>query len=148
MWSLQPLKHGTAEYRISERELSGLFLTTKRWSIYVHPCNAVPLFEVWGSPKMGKRPPGTPLLSESVPVSIVIMVSHHYNNARGGSRGGLGVRTPPPPFLGGPHNVIKRGKNVMRVHAKTPCFSTLQLPGPPLSEILYQPLNANLTCMI
>ena len=42
--------------------------------------------------------------------------------------GVLGVRT--PPFWGTP-KLHKEGKNATRVRAKTPHFSTLQLPGPP-----------------
>ena len=44
---------------------------------------------------------------------------------RGGSRGGLGVQDPPPPFFGGPPNFIKRGReNVARVHANATRFNT------------------------
>ena len=41
------------------------------------------------------------------------------------------VRMPGRIQMGGGHNLIKRGKNAMDVHVKTPHFSTLQLPGPP-----------------
>ena len=37
---------------------------------------------------------------------------------------------PPPPFWG-THKLHKEGKNVARICAKTPRFSTEQLPGPP-----------------
>ena len=56
----------------------------------------------------------------------------------GGGSWGSG---PPPPFWWTP-KLHKEGKNVARVRAKTPHFSTLQLPRPPpLSEILYPPLQ-------
>ena len=48
-------------------------------------------------------------------------------SGRGGSSGGEGVpggQDPPPPPFGGPPNCIKRGKNVERMRAKTPHFST------------------------
>ena len=52
--------------------------------------------------------------------------------------GVLGVRTPPPPFWGTP-KLHKEGKNVARVPAKMPHFSTKQLPGPPT---LQNPVSA------
>ena len=60
-----------------------------------------------------------------------------YLEWHGRIQGGGGVLA-----FGGPPNFIKREKNVARA-AKTPHFSTKQLPGPPppLSEILYPPLN-------
>ena len=55
---------------------------------------------------------------------VEMAMSHRPRSlSRGGSRGGgvLGVRT--PPFWGTP-KLHKEGKNVARVRAKTPCFST------------------------
>ena len=61
----------------------------------------------------------------------------HYEGRirREGGGGCLGVRTPPP--LWGTPKLHKVGGNVACVCANTPRFSTKQLHGPPLSEILY-----------
>ena len=66
---------------------------------------------------------------------IVITVDHPdttdvFSNGKLEYPVSLRRASPPPPF-GGPPNFIKREKNVARVHAKTPRFSTKRLPGPP-----------------
>ena len=43
---------------------------------------------------------------------------------RGRSRGGGGPGGPDPPPFWGTHKLHKEGKNVARVHGKTPHFST------------------------
>ena len=63
------------------------------------------------------------------------------STVRGGSRGGggPGVRIPPP--FWGTTKLHKERKNVAHMRAEMPRFSTEQLPGSPLSEILYPPLT-------
>ena len=81
----------------------------------------------------GTRTPIAAILTTSTGAYIV--------NARGGSRGGGSWGSGPPPF-GGPPNFIKREKTSRACARKRRILVLNSYPDPPLSEILYPPLNA------